>query len=163
MLGGVKLGKIEEGVNRARRFQLCGKRLTPGWEKKMSKVFREEEMVEGLLIIGMSSSYIILFTVQFSLCHIFTPTLSFLLGIFSNSHLRVQPGASAGVGFKKISKVSNNTKYRVKDLSRSRNLGPELTCSSGGKNSEFPTASEEMRAEVTLTYIRKYSVPLVSW
>lgn len=84
-MGGVKLGIIEEEVNQARRFQLCGKRLTPGWGKKMSKVFQEEEMIEGLLIIGMSSSYIILFIVQFSPCHIFTPTLSFLVGIFSTA------------------------------------------------------------------------------
>lgn len=48
--------------------------------------------------------------------------------------------------------------YRMKDLSRNKNLRLEVTCSYW-----FPTASEDMRVEVALSYIWKYNVLLVSW
>lgn len=89
-------------------------------------------MVERLLIIGMSSLYIILFTVQFSLYLIFTSTHSIARNL-QYSLLGVQPQVGAEVGCKEISEVPNNAKYRMKDLNRSRHLGPEVTCSYWGE------------------------------
>lgn len=89
-------------------------------------------MVEGILIIELSSSCITLFTVQFSL-HLIPPPPPPSPCCKKSSVQSVQSGASIEVQCKEIIKVSNNAKYRMKDLSRSRNLELEVTCSYWGE------------------------------
>lgn len=119
-------------------------------------------MVEGILIIELSSSCITLFTVQFSL-HLIPPPPRHLLPVARNLQYSLY-----NLGPVLRCSVKKSSRYPTMP-----SIGWKIWAEAGtwslrwpavaGENSGFPTASEEMRVEVALTYMWKYNVLLVSW